>query len=100
MGGYDLVLGVDWLGALGQSHLSTTRNTDTISGSGKQVVLKGNSKRGKPLLQQMSVDAFIRSCQREEHGFLYLLYANKSDEEPPQTGMTDPQINPDLQAKL
>lgn len=64
MGNYDLVLGVDWLGALGPVTFDYKRLTLQFTNQGKTILLKGNNQPVKPVLQQMSVSEFFKSCQR------------------------------------
>lgn len=72
MGGYDLVLGVDWLGSLGLVTFDYKNLTLQFEYKGQKVTLQGKAHGGKPRLQQMSAKAFVRSCQRQGNGFLYV----------------------------
>ena len=73
MGSYDLVLGVDWLGSLGLVTFDYKRLILQFLYKGQEVVLQGNSQPLKPRIQQMTAKAFVRSCQRQGHGFLYMI---------------------------
>lgn len=73
MGGYDLVLGVDWLGSLGKVTFDYKRLTLEFQYKGQMIILQGNSQSLKPRIQQMTAKAFIKSCQRQGNGFLYLI---------------------------
>nr|XP_017226343.1 PREDICTED: uncharacterized protein LOC108202460 [Daucus carota subsp. sativus] len=72
-GSYDLVLGVDWLGSLGLVTFDYKRLILQFLYKGQEVVLQGNSQPLKPRIQQMTAKAFVRSCQRQGHGFLYMI---------------------------
>ncbi|XP_074379422.1 uncharacterized protein LOC141720727 isoform X1 [Apium graveolens] len=74
MGRYDLVLGVDWLGSLGPVTFDYKHLKFTFMYQGQNITLEGNKQGLKPVLHEMSVAAFVRSCQRQENGFIYLLY--------------------------
>lgn len=73
MGSYDLVLGVDWLGSLGPVTFDFKQLQMQFQHQGQVITLQGNQKPGKPRLQQMTVAQFVRSCQRQEHGLMFLL---------------------------
>lgn len=73
MGSYDLVLGVDWLGALGLVTFDYKNLTLQFKLKDKMVTLQGTSQPVKPRIQQMSAKAFVRSCQRQGNGFLFLV---------------------------
>lgn len=75
MGGYDLVLGVDWVGSLNPVTFYYKKLLLQFQHQGKLVTLKGNLQSSRPRVQQMSARAFIRSCQRQGNGFLYLVNA-------------------------
>ena len=86
LGSYDLVLGVDWLGSLGPVTFDFTKLLLQFHQGDKLVTLQGNDKSTKPQLQQMSAVEFVRSCERQEHGFLYVLFA---EPQPQETGMEE-----------
>lgn len=73
MGEYDLVLGVDWLGSLGLVTFDYKKLTLQFQRNGQVVVLQGNTQTTRPKLQQMTAKAFVRSCQRQGNGFIYLV---------------------------
>lgn len=76
LGSYDLVLGVDWLGSLGPVTFDFKNLLLQFMQNDKLVTLKGNTAPTKPRLQEMSAKEFVRSCERQENGFLYVLFAN------------------------
>lgn len=82
MGNYDLVLGVDWMGSLGPVTFDFKKLTLQFQNQGLPVVLQGNSQDKKPALQQMTANAFFRSCQRQRHGLMYVLYATSGTDPP------------------
>lgn len=82
MGNYDLVLGVDWLGSLGPVTFDFKKLTLQFQMLGQSVVLQGNSHGKRPALQQMTADAFFKSCQRQRHGLMYILYATSGTDPP------------------
>lgn len=38
-------------------------------------MLQGNTQLVKPSIKLMSADEFVRACQQQENGFMYLLYS-------------------------
>ena len=44
------------------------------------MTLQGNTQLLKPSLQQMSAKEFVRSCQRQQHGLMYVIYATSRSE--------------------
>ncbi|XP_017241605.1 uncharacterized protein LOC135152094 [Daucus carota subsp. sativus] len=73
MGSYDLVLGVDWLGSLGPVTFDFKKLEMRFQKGEEMIVLQGNQGSDKPRLHQMTADQFVRSCQRQEHGLLFIL---------------------------
>ena len=73
MGGYDLVLGVDWIGSFGLVTFDYKKLLLQFQYQGKRVTLKGNSHSNNPRIQQMSAKGFVRTCQRQGHGFIYVV---------------------------
>nr|XP_017233486.1 PREDICTED: uncharacterized protein LOC108207560 [Daucus carota subsp. sativus] len=73
MGSYDLVLGVDWLGSLGPVTFDFKRLEMKFQKGEEIIVLQGNQGSDKPRLHQMTADQFVKSCERQEHGLLFIL---------------------------
>lgn len=73
MGGYDLVLGVDWPGSLGLVTFNYKKLVLQFNYQGKVVTLQGNGSADRPRLQLMSAKGFVRACQRQDSGFVYVV---------------------------
>lgn len=75
------MLGVDWLGSLGPVTFDFNNLQVQFQQRDEKVTLQGNSQPSKPTLQQMTAKQYVRSCQRQGHGFIYLIQSTtKADQ--------------------